>query len=327
MPNIKDVARLAGVTPTTVSRVLNNRGYLSEDTKNKVYAAMKQLHYHPNQIARALLSKRSGIFAIVVPDSINPFFSELVKCVEQHCSKNSYRLILCNSLDKPDMEHKYLSILQEQNIDGLIICSHLLDISDYEQLPFPVVSFDRALSKETPLVASDNFYGGTIAAEHLYNKGCKNVLHISGPLDETFLLGHDRYRGFKEFCLHHDMTHEVFRTQNRFDFDYYYAFIEQQIGNRLREFDGSFCSNDLIAYALYVYASSHGIPVPRGLKIVGFDNSIFTRTLTAPKITTVEQNIPLIASSLVDSLILQQEKPAEKLLTVLEVKLVEGNTT
>lgn len=327
MFTLKDVAKRANLSPTTVSRVLNNRGYISEKTRKLVYDTMAEMNYHPNKIARSLQSSKSNLFAVIVPDSGNPFFSELVAHIEHYCMKNNYRLILCNSSDTYENESHYLKVLQEQNIDGLIACSHILDSKSYENISFPVVSFDKDYKTDIPIVCSNNFLGGTIAAQHLHEKGCKKLLHIAGPLTDESLLGHGRYFGFKNYCERYGLSFEEFSTENHFTVDYYRDFIESAVGDRLKEFDGAFCSNDLIAYALCRLAAAQGIQVPADLKIVGFDNSSITKVIY-PRLTTIEQNIGELARNLVETLISMQDGTLPKRsVTMLDVKLVTGETT
>ena len=328
MPTLKDVAKRANLSPTTVSRVLNNRGYISESTRKRVYDTIAEMNYHPNKIARSLLSKRSGLFAVIVPDSSNPFFSELVMAIERCCQAKNYRLILCNSFDTYKMESHHLQVLQEQNIDGLIACSHILDSNSYKNIAFPVVSFDKDYNNiRIPIVCSNNTLGGTLAANHLHEKGCRRLLHISGPLTDPSLLGHGRYLGFKSYCEKNGISFENFATENHFSCDYYYRFLEQTVGDRVREFDGAFCSNDLIAIALCRVLSKRGIRVPQDFKVVGFDNTNITQILT-PRLTTIAQNIPLIASNLVDTLVeMQGGNLPERSVAMLDVALIPGKTT
>lgn len=328
MATIKDVAKKANLSPTTVSRVLNNRGYISEKTRKLVYDTMEEMNYHPNKIARALLSKKSNIFAVIVPDSSNPFFSELTAEIEHLCQRHNYSLLLCNSLDTYEMESRHLEVLQEQNIDGLMACSHILDSKSYEKISFPIVSFDKDYHVENiPIICSNNTLGGTLAANHLHEKGCRHLLHISGPLSDNSLLGHERYYGFKKYCEHNDLTYENFETNNHFSCEYYYSFIKQTIGNNLSRFDGAFCSNDLIAFALYRCLMEKNIQVPSQFKIVGFDNTNFTKIMT-PKLTTIEQDIPKIADAMVSTLLdMQNGGIASKSLNILPVKLIQGETT
>lgn len=182
MPTIKDVATLANVSVTTVSRVLNNRGYIGIETRKKVEDAMSQLNYFPNQIARSLQKNQSFIIGMIVPDSNNPFFSDIIKYVELFANENNYKILLCNSLNEPEKEERYLNMLKQNQVDGIIMCSHTIDVEAYKKINLPVITFDRVISDQHPFIACDNFKGGEIATEHLINAGCKKLLHISGPL-------------------------------------------------------------------------------------------------------------------------------------------------
>ncbi len=322
MASIKDVARIAGVTPTTVSRVLNNRGYISEATRQQVYGAMQQLNYQPNRIARSLQSSRSDIVAILVPDSGSMFYGGLISQVERQCRKRDKRLLLCNSFTDPHLEREYIRILNGQGVDGLIVCSHTLDIEHYERVPFKLVTFDRILP-DVPMVASDNFAGGQMAAKRLIDKGCTKLLHISGPMTNARLAGHDRYRGFADYCNAHGVKYELFQTDDKFDYAYYQSFVADRLQGKLPQFDGAFCSNDMLAYALYRYAVSCGCRVPQDLKIVGFDNSQFVRILADPKITVIAQDEAALAEALVQNVLDPQNAPP---ITTVPVRLIEGTT-
>ena len=322
MSSIKDVARIAGVTPTTVSRVLNNRGYISENTRKQVYEAMQQLNYQPNRIARSLQSSKSDIIAILVPDSGSMFYSGLISQVEWQCRIRDKRLLLCNSYTDPKLERDYIRILNGQGVDGLIVCSHTLDIEHYEHVPFKLVTFDRIL-QSVPLVASDNFEGGRLAAKRLIDKGCTRLLHISGPLTNARLAGHNRYRGFAEYCNNCGVKYELFQTDDKFGFSYYNSFVSDRLSGKLGAFDGAFCSNDMLAYALYRHAVSQGIRVPDDLKIIGFDNSQFVRILADPKITVIAQDEAAIAEALVKNVLSPESAPP---ITTVPVRLVEGTT-
>jgi LacI family sucrose operon transcriptional repressor len=117
-PKIQDVARLAGVSTTTVSRVLNNRGYISEETREKVNKAMKELNYFPNDVARSLFNKRTNLIGVILPTVSNPFFGELTFYIENICNSLGYKILLCNSLDNIDNEEKYLEMLMRNQVDG-----------------------------------------------------------------------------------------------------------------------------------------------------------------------------------------------------------------
>ena len=329
MANIKDVAKRAGVSVTTVSRVMNNRGYIGKETRKKVEDAMAEMNYFPNQIARALQKSQSYILGVIVPDSNHPFFSELIKYIEMYANEQNYKILICNSLDEPEKESHYISMLRENRVDGIIMCSHTLDIEEYKAVNFPIVTFDRIISERFPYVASDNYRGGEIATTHLIESGCKRLLHISGPL-KLDLLANRRADAFKLTCMRHHIEHEIIEGSNdNLTFEYFSEFIENEISGSLSSFDGVFCSNDIVAYALYLHATERGIQVPEQLKIVGYDYHSFTRMLQTPRLTTIKQPVIRIGKVLSSTLINLIETDDEDTInnTIVDVSLVKGQTT
>src|SRR5471030_2413619 len=131
MATIKDVAEVAGITVTTVSRVLNNRGYISEKTRKKVYDAMQQLNYRPNEMARSLLRKKSNLIGLIIPTVAHPFFSELTNYIEYYAYKLGYKILLCNSYQDSVKEKEYIMMLKSNQVDGIIMASHTLEIDEY----------------------------------------------------------------------------------------------------------------------------------------------------------------------------------------------------
>lgn len=329
MVSIKDVAKEAGVSVTTVSRVMNNRGYIGEATREKVESAIKALNYSPNQIARSLLSNESHLIGLIVPEIRHPFFSEMVHWIEHYASHNNFKVIICNSVNDKEKEAGYLKMLNEHRADGVIMCSHTLDIDVYKNLTMPIVTFDRIISSKIPYVASDNYHGGELATQHLIKQGCQKLLHIAGPLSFE-MLSNRRFDAFQMTCSRKGIAWDVIEGANiDLTFDDNYRFIEEQLGNRLTEFDGVFCSNDLMAYALTVYAIRHNIQVPQDLKIVGYDYNSYTKILQSPKLTTIRQPIEQLAEQLVASLI-KQMKGNDGPLTeraIFDVDLIKGETT
>lgn len=330
MASIKDVAKKAGVSVTTVSRVMNNRGYISKETRRKVEKAMKAIDYHPNQIARALQKSQSYFIGIIVPDSNHPFFSDLIKYVEMSANEKNYKLLICNSLEDPQKEAEYISMLRQNQVDGIIMCSHTMDVDSYKKVPFPIVSFDRFISSDIPCVGSDNYRGGEQATEHLIQQGCKRLLHISGPLNLD-MLSNRRRDAFMITCMKYGIPYEIIEgAHNKLTFDYFWSFIAEHLpSDELRKYDGVFCSNDIVAYALFIYAQQHGIQVPEELKIVGYDYHSFTRMLQNPKLTTILQPSDRIGTMLTNTLIQMIENSDGELInnTTVDVTLVKGGTT
>src|SRR5690606_5987687 len=177
MATIKDVAEKVGVSVTTVSRVLNNRGYLSEDLKRRVREAMEELNYQPNEIARSLFRKKSNIIGLIIPDISHPFFGEIAKQIEYYAYKNQYKILLCNSQLNKKKESEYINMLKASQVDGIIMGSHTLDIREYSSINLPVATLDRHVSETIPYVSSDHYQGCVLATKLLLTKGCQKISH------------------------------------------------------------------------------------------------------------------------------------------------------
>ena len=143
---LTDVAALAGVSPTTVSRVINKKGYLSQKTVTKVNEAMRTLGYKPNNLARSLQGKSAKLIGLIFPNIRNIFYAELIEHLEIELFKHGYKTILCNSEKDPIKEKEYLEMLGANQVDGIISSSHNLGIDDYEKVEAPIVAFDRNLA-------------------------------------------------------------------------------------------------------------------------------------------------------------------------------------
>ncbi|UCZ53897.1 LacI family DNA-binding transcriptional regulator [Bacillus shivajii] len=329
MANIKDVAKKAGVSVTTVSRVINNRGYIGKETRRKVEEAMAAIDYSPNQIARALQRSQSYIIGIIVPDSGHPFFAELIKNIEMYAYKSNYKLLVCNSLDEAEKETNYISMLKENRVDGIIMCSQTLNVEEYKKVNLPIVSFDRIISNDIPYVTSDNFHGGELATEHLINKGCKKLLHVSGPLNLD-VLPNRRADAFKLTCMKYNIPFHIVEGEfSRQAFSYYPEdFIEEKVAEQLSEYDGVFCSNDILAYAIYIHALKQNIKVPEQLKIIGYDHNQFTKFLQNPKLTTINQPADKLGKAICSNLIKMIENEDNDVNnTIVDVEFIQGETT
>ena len=190
-PGIKDVAKVAGVSPTTVSRVLNNRGYISEETRKKVYDAMEEINYYPNEIARALLNNRTYFVGVIVPTVTSPFHAEVADqlgvtekrrqlWINRIKSRDLEIVLLCNSKNQMDTEKAYIDMLRRNQVDGMIVGTHNAVVETYSKLKMPVVGIDRYLGEHIPVVSCDNYAAGQMATRHLIDKGCQHILCIRG---------------------------------------------------------------------------------------------------------------------------------------------------
>lgn len=177
---IREVAQEASVSTATVSRVLNNRGYISQETRDKVQAAMKKLEYYPNDLARALYKKRTYTVGLIFPSNVHPFQAELIQDIEYLLSNQGYKVLLCNSLNNPKKEIAYLTMLKKNQVDGIIVGTHNKHIDGYKNTKLPVIAIDRDLGKNTATVSCDNYAGGQMAVQLLIDRGCKRILDIRG---------------------------------------------------------------------------------------------------------------------------------------------------
>lgn len=323
-PKIQDVAKVAGVSPTTVSRVLNDRGYISSKTKDKVFAAMKEINYVPNDLARSLYNKRSYLIGVIVPSTSHPFFGELVAHIENICNEKGYKVLLCNSLHEADKEKKYWEMLRRNQVDGVIVVTYNRGLVDKKQ-QFPAVAIDHYLSENIYVVSSDNYQGGKIASKELIEAGCRKIIHINGDANlET--PANNRQYAYEKVMQEAGRTPEIYHIPDG-------TFLENNIDIIKKVFeehpdvDGIFASDDLLAIRTLQYAESLGYRVPEDLKIIGYDGTSFMRSIY-PNLTTIIQPIYQIAENAVVTLIQEiDEKPLAAKEKTLPVSLWKGATT
>ena len=186
MATIRDIAVRAGVTATTVSRVINNRGYISKETREKVRRAMAEMHYQPNELARALSKRRANTIVAIVPHVAHPFFASLISSLEQAAAERGYKLLLCNSRQQPEKESEFLAMSVSNNAAGIILCSKMYAPSTCSSSKFPSSIWNVTRERgETVTIHCDNYQGGKLAALHLIDRGCTHLLHFGGITGKT----------------------------------------------------------------------------------------------------------------------------------------------
>lgn len=321
---IHDVAQKAGVSVTTVSRVLNNRGYISEQTRKKVNDAIQELNYTPNEIARSFFTNESKFIALVVPTIDNPFFSELTFYIERKLAAKGYHLFLCNSLNDSENEKQFLRLLKEKRVDGIIVGSHNMDIAEYENYEDKIVSIERHLTDRIPMVQSDDYDGGKQATRILLEQGCTNILCVGGdksiltPANDRALAYADEMAKEKldshylEIPFHLSLAEKVERIENLFASG--------------MKYDGIFAGDDIAGKMFLNTAKKYGVAVPDELKIIGFDGTQSIRTLN-PELSTIIQPIEELAEQAVSILlkcIAKKKVPAK---TILPVKAYLSDST
>lgn len=325
MATIVDVARLAGVTPTTVSRVINNRGYISEKTKKMVHEAMDELGYQPNEIARSLTKQKSNTIGVIVPHISHPYFAKLISNLENEAAKKDYKIILCNSKEKAEKEKQYLDMCKSNRVAGIIICSGNVESNKINTGGIPVVLLEKNFEEGKLGIQCDNYQGGKLATEHLIECGCKKILHLSGVIDEE-MPADNREKAFIDVCSKNEIEYFI----KKYDIDTYnqmnyYDYIKAAL-NEIEGVDGIFASSDLIAAQVIQVCNEIKIRIPEDIKLVGFDDVDISQ-LTTPRITTVHQPIKEMARLSIELIDAKYNNIEVNEKTILPIKLIIRDST
>nr|WP_228733553.1 LacI family DNA-binding transcriptional regulator [Lactiplantibacillus pentosus] len=323
MAKLEDVAKLANVSKTTVSRVLNHRGYLSEQTINKVHQAMATLNYRPNVIARQLYKNQTNLIGILLPTVANPFFGELSVALERRLYQQHYKVLIGNSMNDSDKEQDYLEQLLNKQIDGLIVGTHNRGIREYQEMNLPVVAIDRMVNTDIPIVAADNYAGGKLATELLLKGGATKIIHVNGP-KKLAVAAHRRREAYEDVMRLHGLTPITY------EIDFNIAESDkkaqlQQIFSDYPDVEGIFSSNDTDAALLLQIAAEMGRRVPDDFRLIGFDGTQIVRELL-PQLTTIIQPIDEIATQAVSTLQRRIKGEQTDHEIILPVKLWPGAT-
>ena len=325
MATIVDVAKLAGVTPTTVSRVINNRGYISEKTKNKVHEAMEQLGYQPNEIARSLTKQKSNTIGVIVPHISHPYFAKLISNLENEAAKSGYKIILCNSKEKAEKEKQYLDMCKSNRVAGIILCSGNVESNKINTGNIPIVLLEKNFEDGKLGIQCDNYQGGKLATEHLIDCGCKRLLHFSGVIDEE-MPADNREKAFIDICNENNIEFFI----RKYDIDTYnemnyYGYIKET-RKEIENIDGIFSSSDLIAAQVIQVCNELNIRIPSDVKLVGFDDVEIAK-LTTPTITTIHQPIKEMAKLAIELIDSKYKNIEVNEQTILPIELVVRNST
>lgn len=325
MVTIQDVARHAKVGAATVSRVLNESGYVKEETREKIQRAIEELNYVPNEVARNLYHRKTGIVAILVPEVSHPYFAEFINAAEIALFNHGLQTMICNTWKEKNAESFYLDILKQQRVDGIITGVHSLDVKQYQGIDRPIVALDRTLDEKIPCVAVNHEKGGRMAAEELIAAGCKNVLQCTGVRKVTSP-SNIRHRVFRETMEEHGIVcHDYISKWNAFDREYYFQAADE-ITDKYPNVDGFFAT-DIMAAALIKYAVMKGRRYPEDFKVVGYDGTYLSE-MFYPRLTTIVQPINELAVTCVDLLVdLINGKNPEKKNIRLDVQLRRGEST
>ncbi|MGQ0286026.1 HTH-type transcriptional repressor PurR [Pasteurellaceae bacterium 22721_9_1] len=292
MATIKDVAKMAGVSTTTVSHVINKTRHVAEETKQSVLNAIQQLNYSPSAVARSLKVNTTKSIGMIVTTSESPYFAEIIHAVEEHCYKQGYSLFLCNTQNDPEKIKNHLEMLAKKRVDGiLIMCSEYAQDSleffnNFNDVPMVIMDWGIA-SENNDRIQDNSLIGGYLATKHLIENGHKEIGIIAGELCKT--ISKNRYQGFeqamKEANLHinPDWIQEgFFEPEDGYE-------CMNKILNQEKIPSAIFCCNDVMALGAISAIIERGLNVPEDISIIGYDN-IHASRFYAPPLTTIHQS-------------------------------------
>ena len=329
MATMKDIAKLAGVSTSTVSHVINKSRFVSEEISLRVNNAAQQLNYRPSALARSLKINRTKTIGMLVTTSTNPFFGEVVKGVERSCYQQGYNLILCNTEGDNERMRESINTLLQKRVDGLILmCSSLEGerIDVFEQYPdIPVVVMDWGPMLFTSDKIQDNsLRGGYLAAKYLIESGHQQIGCITGPLVKH--QAQMRYEGYKRALNEAGLD---FNANWIIEADFeceggYEAFNKMFAKDSLPS--SIFVCNDMMAMGVINAANEKGIRIPQDLSIIGYDD-IHIAKFMSPSLTTIHQPKYRLGKAAVEALLNRLEKGAiDAQVVQLEPTLVERST-
>ena len=305
MATIRHVAQHAGVSVTTVSHVVNTTRHVSKAVSDRVDLAIRELGYVPSAVARSLKSNSTRTLGMLIPNSSNPYFAEIVRAVEDRCFAAGYTLILCNTDDAPQRQSVYLKVLAERRIDGLIVVSTGDDealVAQLHGLKMPAVLLDREIDDPgCDLVETAHKEGGLLAMRHLLALGHTDIACIAGPAHVS--AGEQRVEGWRQALAEAGVATDAPPSRGGFTSQGGYEAMQsilQATGQKRPT--AVFVCNDLMAIGALRAAHEAGVHVPDALSVVGFDD-IELSAYTCPPLTTVAQPKDRIGALAVDMLL------------------------
>lgn len=321
-PTMKDVAREAGVSLGTVSKVINKIP-VGETYKNRVENAIQKLGYRVNNYARGLKTNKTNCVALLMPSLTHPFFAYLTDALTECLMRHNYQAILMITNYDPEAETKCLLLGQQNKVDGVIALTYHPDLAEVDD-SIPIVTIDRHFPGRIPCVSSDNFRGGELAAEKLIELGCRKLLFLgTGP--EILGEADKRESGFESACRKGGVQYEQFSLHGDDSDAPVFSFLLQKLESRSFDFDGIFCKADWLAQKVQIFLAEHNIWVPEDVQMIGYDGIADYATGHYP-CSTIVQPLAAMAETAVN-LVLQDRENIVPVNICLPVTYAYGGTT
>lgn len=324
---IKDVAKLAGVSISTVSRVINNSKPVSPEVRRKVLDAIDELGYKPNQVARSLVTKKSNLIGVIVTDIGNSYVAQMIRGIEEIGRMYNYDILLSSSYGNPDTEMKFADLLRSKQVEGIILISEDINeevIEEIEGYSIPFVYLNKFYKvSRLPSVSIDNYEASTMMTEYLLKLGHKNILYVTASEDQLNSVEKDKIEGYKNTMNRYERDELILSAEGFAIEDGY------NIGNDLEKImrrdniTAAFCCQDEIAIGLINYCYDNEIKVPEHISICGYGDTKMA-SIYRPGITTIKEPYYDIGAVAIRRIIKELEgDKAEDKNTYLPIQLME----
>lgn len=329
---IKDIAKMLGVSPSTVSRALKDHPDISEETRNLVKTFAEKVKYRPNALALSLRKQKTNTLGLVIPEIVHHFFSSVISGMEDLAYGEGYTMMICQSNENYYREVINLQALLDHRVDGLLVSiskttrefNHLHNALDSG---IPMVFFDRICDEiDTDRVITDDFEGARIATTHLIETGCQKILHLAAP--RHLLIGKNRYEGYVQALKNNKIPLDeslVLKCDTREEV----MSMRQHILTLAPQIDGIFGVNDSTAIAVMQVLQENGYRIPEDISVVGFGDGPIA-TIASPPLTTLEQKGYEMGREAVRLLIQRLENPSAMInnqTKIITPSLVRRKTT
>lgn len=324
MIRIREVARLAGVSPATVSRVINGTAKVNEDKRQRVLEVIRQTDFVPNEVARSLFRKSANIIGLIIPSIRNPYFTQMASVIDEVAKECGFRLFLCNVGNDLVQTRAALQMLSSMNANGVIVGTTRPEIrEELENYPVPVILLDTLfeVGQVSAYVYCDYYQGGRMAMEHLLECGCENIVCIRGP--EGVFSADTRYQGYVDVCRERGIRLQVLGCD--YDFDAGLAMTEELL-RTYPDVDGILACNDMVAISIYKILYKKNISVPEQIQLIGFDDITFSSLIT-PELTTIHQPIQEMAQRAAELILEGIDAGTTGRHHVFPVSLIQRETT
>lgn len=327
MATIQDVANYVNLSVTTVSRVINNHPYVSDEKRALVQEAIKELNYTPSAVAQQMRTKTTGMVGVIVPNIKNPFFASFVYAIEQSASKENYKILIFQSLGDLEREVIFLELLNKKQLDGIIMYTFENKeniIEKYYKKGNIVICNKYPNTLNIPMVKLDQKKAAYLGTTHLVAKGRKKIAYSTGS-KFTEVENDIRYEGFIQALNEHKLSPTA-HFYERLTVEDGKNIMKEIISNPPNTFDAIFTGSDEVAVGIVVEANRLNIEIPKELSVLGFDDQQISRVVQ-PNLTTLRQPVEKMGAAAFELFIAQHQGKRDQRLRELDIELIVREST